>query len=262
MKLPCYFVNAFTDKLFTGNPAAVCLLPHGLPEETLRKIAIENNLPVTVFLVKEENHYAIRWITPDYELYLCGHGTLAASYVIFNYITPSLSQIELRSKETSILVTRNDPWITFAFAKKELAPIEPSALLQKALGATIHSVYEHKNERLLIVLDDEKTIKNLNPDLQALKQLTHNGLTVTARGTDVDFVSRTFYPKKSIHTEDAVTGAAHCMLAPFWEKQLQKSSLTAKQISARGGFLKCEVTAETVLLSSQAILYLEGSIVF
>lgn len=258
MKIPYYHIDAFTDTLFTGNPACVCLLPHWLSSESLQHIAIENNLPVTAFVVREKSAYAIRWITPDYELDLCGHGTLSASYVIFHYLEPTLNQIEFDSKAGRIIVTRDHPWISFSFPAKEIEPITISKQLQDGLGAVPTSVYQHNHERLLIVFENEAIIRNLKPDMTLLKKLDHRGFTVTATSEEVDFVSRTFYPRKTTTTEDAVTGAAHCLLAPYWAKILNKNLLRAKQVSARGGFLECEVKDKNVVIRSQAILYSTG----
>lgn len=260
MKIPYYHIDAFTDTVFTGNPAAVCVLPHWVSTESLQHIAIENNLPVTAFIVREKNTYATRWITPEYELELCGHGTLAASYAIFHHIEPALESIEFTYKNGSIQVSNEDPWISFLFPQKAIEPIALSPDLTNALGVAPKAVFQHKDERLLIVFEHEESISNMKPDMRLLQNLKHRGFTVTAPSREVDFVSRTFYPRKSIHKEDQVTGAAHCLLAPYWAEQLHKKSLRAKQVSPRGGFLECDVKENNVVIRSQAVLYSTGMI--
>ncbi|HVV67676.1 MAG TPA: PhzF family phenazine biosynthesis protein [Gammaproteobacteria bacterium] len=260
MKIPVYYLDAFTDKLFTGNPAAVCVLPESIPEDTLRAIARENNLPTTAFLIGNGESYNIRWITPEFELDLCGHASLAAGYVIFNYLQPQLHQVSLHPKNGSLLnIYRKQDFITLEFPLKTIEPCEIPNEVIKSLGVTPIEAYQHRDERCIIVLDDEQTVKNLQPDIHPLKELDYWGFVVTAPGNNVDFVSRTFYPEKSI-PEDAVTGASHCALMPYWVNRLSKNPLKAYQASLRGGYLECELQKSHVLISGKATLYLEGTI--
>ena len=255
-QISIYHVDAFTERLFSGNPAAVCLLPQWLPEEKLRTIAKENNQPVTAFLVREKNKFAIRWITPESELDICGHGSLSAAFVIFNFIELMQRKIELQSRTELLSISRKDNSIILNFPAKNVEPCSV-AFLKEGLGLAPMEVYQYKNERCLAVFNTETDIQHLNPDMQVLKKIAHRGITVTAVGKDVDFVSRTFYPQKII-SEDPVTGASHCLLIPYWAKRLNKNILHAKQLSQRGGELFCEYQNDRVLIKGKAVLYMEG----
>lgn len=260
MQIDFFHVDAFTDTLFTGNPAAVCVLSHWLREEQLRQIAQENNLPVTAFIIPHPEHYEIRWITPESELDLCGHGTMAASYVIFNYLAPTLQQIKFTAKNNQILhATPSNKFVTLNFPAKPPTKTEIPPEVIKSTGITPQAFHSFHHERCLIILENEQQVKNLQPDMQLLKSLPYYGYTFTTPGEQTDFVSRTFYPKKAI-PEDAVTGASHCLLTPYWANRLNKTTLTARQISQRGGFLRCELTNDRVFLTSTAVLYLQGTI--
>ncbi len=258
MKILIYHIDAFTDKIFRGNPAAVCVLPKWLSDDVLHSIAKENNLPVTAFLVRDENKFYIRWITPEYELDLCGHGSLAAGYVIFNFIDTNLQKVDLYSRTEVLPVIRNENLITLNFPAKR---IEPSSLplLEQGLGLVPKEIFQHNSERCMAVFDSEEQVKQLNPNMQILRKLAHRGILVTAPGDSVDFVSRTFYPQKTI-PEDQVTGASHCLLVPYWSKRLNKKTLHARQISERGGELFCEHQGDRVLFSGEVVLYMQGVI--
>lgn len=259
MQIPLYHVDAFTDKVFSGNPAAVCILNDWLPDETLHAIAKENNLPVTAFLLRENNQYKIRWITPEYELDICGHGSLAASFVIFNFLEPTAKKIELHSQIEVLPVVREGDLITLNFPVK-LAEKFESALVTKGLGASPSELYQFKNERCLAIFNSVDEIKKIKPDMEILKLLPHRGITVSAPGVDVDFVSRTFYPHKLI-SEDPATGASHCLLVPYWAERLNKTELHARQVSQRGGEMFCRLQSDRVLISSKAVLYLQGTMI-
>lgn len=259
MKIPIYHIDAFTDTIFTGNPAAVCILEKWLPDETLNAIAKENNLPVTAFLVREKDKFNTRWITPEYELELCGHGSLASGFVIFNYLEPTWQKIPLQSKIELLTITRDNDFITLNFPAKNIEKVSLPSLSQ-GLGSTPQEIYGHKNDRCIAVFESEDEIRKLNPDIQALKLVGYRGITVTAPGKKVDFVSRTFYPFKTI-SEDPATGASHCLLAPYWAKRLNKNKFHALQVSQRGGEMFCEYKDERVFISSKAVLYSNGFIV-
>lgn len=258
MNIPVYYVNAFTDKLFHGNPAAVCILSHWLPDDKLQAIAKENNLPVTAFLLRENNQFNIRWITPEYELDICGHGSLSAGYIIFNYLEKNWQKIDFQSRAESLQAFRSDELITLNFPVKKIETVS-LPLLTKGLGLAPKEVYQHKNERCLAIYNTEDEVKQLKPDMQLLKKLEYRGFIVTAPGREVDFVSRTFYPQKTI-SEDSVTGASHCLLAPYWAKRLGKADLRAFQVSKRGGEIFCRYENDRVLISGKAVLYMEGHI--
>lgn len=254
--LQIYHVNAFTDKIFTGNPAAVCILQEWLSNTELNAIAKENNLPVTAFLIRDGKKFYIRWINPEYELDLCGHGSLAAAFVIFNYLEPTWQLAELQSRNETLNVFRQGDLITLNFPAKDIERIS-SPLLEEGLGLSPKEMYKHKNERCLAVYNTEEEIKNLQPNLKILKKLEQRGITVTAASTNVDFVSRTFYPQKSI-SEDSVTGASHCLMVPYWSKILNKNEFHAKQLSERGGEIFCKYENNRVLISGKAVLYMRG----
>jgi PhzF family phenazine biosynthesis protein len=258
-KLAFYHIDTFTDKIFSGNPAGVCVLPSWIAEDHLHKIAQENNLPVTAFLVEEGERFSIRWITPEYELDICGHGTLAAAYVIFHYLRPTLTEVQLKSQSDLFTVTRYQDLITLNFPAKSHEPFF-AEILQEGLGISPLEMYQRKNERCFAVLENEMQVEQLKPNIEILKQLPHRAVVVTAVGNHVDFVSRTFYPNKKTMTEDAVTGASHCLLVPYWAKRLNKNNLHALQRSERGGEIFCKLEGERVLISGKAILYAQGSI--
>lgn len=253
-----YHIDAFTDNIFGGNPAAVCILQKWPAESDLLSIAKENNLPVTSFLVRDGTQYQIRWITPDYELDICGHGTLAACYVIFNHLEPLWLKVELQSRTELLHVVRSDDLITLNFPA---IPIEKfsSSLLERGLGLKPQELYQQKNERCLAVFGTEEEVKHLKPDRYTLKKLAHRGIIVTAPGKTVDFVSRTFYPQKSIF-EDPVTGVSHSLLAPYWAKRLNKTALRCWQISERRGEIFCRCQGQRILMSGKAVLYMEGKV--
>jgi len=258
MQIPIYHVDAFTDKMFCGNPAAVCILPKWLSDADLHFIAKENNLPVTAFLVRDGNEFDIRWITPEYELDICGHGSLSAGYVILCYIEPTWQKVDLRSRTELLQVLRANDLITLKFPAKNIEKFS-SLLLEEGLGLVPKEIYQHKNERCLVIYNTEEEVKQLKPDIEILKRLEHRGITVTAPGNHVDFVSRTFYPKKNIF-EDPATGASHCLLAPYWSKRLNKTNFHALQLSERGGEIFCQYQEDRVLISGKAVLYMQGFI--
>lgn len=261
MKIKYYTVDTFTNKIFSGNPACVCLLPNNtLNDLELQKIACENNLPVTAFLIPENSQFSIRWFTVDNELDLCGHGTLAAAYVLFNHMNIKQNEFQLNSPKAGLVNIRQEKdIIELNFPAKEITKIQSPELLIKGLRITPLETYQHWNERILAILKDELSVKNLNPDFEILKFLQHKGIIVTAPSTKIDFVSRTFYPKK-VMPEDAVTGASHCLLVPYWAKQLGKLKLHTHQLSKRGGELFCELKDDSVLIGGRATLYSEGTI--
>lgn len=258
MQLPIYQIDSFTSKVFKGNPAAICPLQEWLPDDTLQAIATENNLSETAYFIPEENGYQLRWFTPVMEVDLCGHATLAAAYVIFTHLNYSKKTILFSSKSGPLKVTIDDQgWLTLDFPNRPPVKENEHELLRKALGG--NPISFHKSRDYLVTYATEAEVKDLKPDFALLSRVDALGIITTAPGSDVDFVSRFFAPRAGIN-EDPVTGSAHCTLAPFWQQQLKKDKLTARQISARVGELICKVDGERVLISGQAITYLQGAI--
>lgn len=259
MEMNYYHIDTFTETIFHGNPAGVCILTDWLPDTSLHAIARENNLPVTVFLLQQEQAiFQVRWITPEYELDICGHGSLAAGFVIFNFLEPLLNEVILESRTASFPIRYEKDFVILNFPEKKMEECR-IPLLTEGLGLAPLKMYQHQNERCLAVYQTEEDIKNLNPNPEILKKIPHRGITVTAPGNSVDFVSRTFYPQKQSF-EDAVTGASHCLLVPLWAKELNKTRLSTKQLSARGGELICEYQPGKIELCGKAVLYGNGII--
>lgn len=253
MHLKQYLVDAFADRLFTGNPAAVCYAPSWPPDQQMQKIALENNLSETAFVVPEGERYGIRWFTPKYEIDLCGHATLATAFVLHSFLDPIRSPLVFRSQSGELTVTCADGVYTLDFPSRPAAPIKRLPAVEVALGLPIQEAYLSRD--LMVVLEREDQVAQLTPDFTRLSALEiGDGVIVTAPGTDCDFVSRCFYPKCGVN-EDPVTGSAHCNLIPYWADRLCKRRLTAKQLSERGGTLYCEDFGTRVHISGSAVLY-------
>ena len=257
-KLQQYQVDAFTDKLFGGNPAAVVPLEEWLADDLMQKIASENNLAETVFFVKENNGYRIRWFTPEVEVELCGHATLASAFVLFNCLGFKGDKIEFQSLSGLLTVKKYGEMLTLDFPASPLTPTELRADVALALGIEPVELFWHKND-LVAIFKSQKEIENLQPDFEALKKISKHGVITTAPGNDVDFVSRCFFPSSGVK-EDPVTGSAHTKFTPYWAARLGKPKLKAKQISKRGGDLICELAGDRVLMSGNARLYMIGEI--
>jgi PhzF family phenazine biosynthesis protein len=258
MKLKVYVVNAFSEKQFGGNPAAVVQLNEWLSDELMQQIAAQNNLAETAYFVPQENDYSIRWFTPTVEVNLCGHATLASSFVMFNHLGYSRDRIIFHSKSGPLMVTRNNGMITLDFPADEPVETVDDGLIEKALEIKPKSVYDSRFD-YMVVLGSQSDIEALKPDLSLIRKLPSRGLIVTAKGDKADFVSRCFFPQSGID-EDPVTGSAHCVLVPYWAKQTGKNRLSAIQLSARRGYLDCELSGDRVLMSGYANTYLEGDI--
>lgn len=260
MNIPFYHVDAFTTQRFTGNPAQVCILDKWLSDDELQAIASENHLPVTAYLVREAEGYQIRWFTPNYEVDLCGHGSLASSYVIFNILRPEIKSVTLKYSAGKLHVTNNDGLYVLQLPIRQIDVFHSSVLID-GLGVTPKEIYQYNAERCLAVFDTEEQVRQLNPDMSILKNLDQRGIIVTAASRQYDFISRTFYPYKPV-CEDAVTGASHCLLVPYWASKLNKTTLHAYQASQRGGELFCELLSDKVAISGKAVLYAQGVINF
>jgi len=258
MHTPIYYIDAFTDKLFSGNPAAVVFADIN-DAQLMQNIASENNLSETAFIREEDGKYFIRWFAPSCEIDLCGHATIASAFVFFKYINPETSIFEVHSTKHGILkVYREDEFLFLYFPKDEITFCENKDFLDEIINFKPIEVYKGRDD-FLVILDSEDSIKNLEINFEKLKQLDSRGLIVSAKGTKYDFVSRCFFPDAGVN-EDPVTGSAHTTLTPYWSKKLNKNKLHAFQLSKRGGFLFCEEKGERVIIGGKAVQYLEGKI--
>lgn len=260
-KMKLYQVDAFTSTLFSGNPAAVCVLDSWLDDKLMQSIGSENNLAETAFLVPRGKDYEIRWFTPSIEVDLCGHATLASAFVLFNVLGYSGSAIKFYSLRSGLLaVTKKDDLLIMDFPTDDLELLseEQNAKIEACIGLKPIETYKGKTD-FITVIEKESDLKNLQPDLLEVSKLKGRGLVVTAKGDDVDFISRFFAPQTGI-PEDPVTGSSHTSLLPLWSKKLGKTSLVARQLSKRGGQLFCEFKGDRCLIGGNAKLYLTGEI--
>jgi PhzF family phenazine biosynthesis protein len=260
MRIPLYQVDAFTGRLFGGNPAAVCPLTDWLPEPTMQSIAAENNLAETAFFVARGEGYLLRWFTPTVEVELCGHATLASGYAVLRILAPERRSVRFdTSKAGPLEVTRDGDVLAMDFPAwpPEAKPTDPAVLA--ALGHTPAESFIARG-RTLAVYDRTEEVAALRPDFAAMRRIPGADAIATAPGRDgVEFVSRYFAPNHGVD-EDPVTGSAHCVLTPYWAGRLGKQRLNARQISARGGELVCTLRGDRVTLAGRAVLYLEGTI--
>ena len=247
-----YVVDAFTDNVFGGNPAAICVMESWLEEDTMMNITRENNLSETAFTVKEGDKYKLRWFTPGGEIDLCGHATLATAYVIMNYYEQDLKTVTFSTMSGDLVVNRKDDLYEMDFPAYDLKPVEVTDAMIDAIGVKPLEAYMGRD--LLCVLENEDLVKNLNPDMDKIKQIDGLLLHVTAKGSDADCVSRSFAPKLNV-IEDPVCGSGHCHIAPYWMKELNKDTLVAYQASRRGGTLYCSIKGDRITLSGKAALY-------
>lgn len=260
MKLQLFQVDAFTDELFKGNPAAVCPLDKWLPPGTMQNIALENNLSETAFYIKEDEGFALRWFTPSTEVDLCGHATLAAAHVIFTQKKYESSTISFSTKSGELTVAKKDNGLLAmnfpAVSVKPEAP--PLDLYHGVNGEIADEVY--RADDFMMVFDKEEKIRNIIPHFELLSKIDARGIIVTAPGNNVDFVSRFFAPSVGVN-EDPVTGSAHTELIPYWAERLNKDELTAAQVSPRSGKLYCKMPDDDrVEIAGRACTYLEGTI--
>lgn len=260
MNLPVYHIDAFTNEVFGGNPAGVMPLSYWLPDEILLQLAAENALPETAFFVDRGDYYDLRWFTPDIEMDLCGHATLATAHVLANHLGKGVGPFHFETRSGRLTVTLEADWYTLDLPSR---PPRPAILPAGFIDAFGHKPLEIMRDRDYVLLfESAAQIRTLSPDRAALDRhnLGPGGIICTAPGgvsTGVDFVSRFFTPQSTIF-EDPVTGSAHCTTVPFWAERLGKRVLTARQLSARGGYLRCELRDERVLLGGQAVTYSEG----
>jgi PhzF family phenazine biosynthesis protein len=257
MKIQLYQIDAFTSRVFTGNPAAVCPLEKWLAEDLMQAIAMENNLSETAFFVPLDQGYHIRWFTPASEVDLCGHATLASAHVLFTYLDPARTKVSFQSRSGPLTVSKQEELLAMDFPSQPPKPSEAPEILLEGLGRKPLEV--HCSEDYFLVFSSEKEIVDMEPDMTKLKKVDKRGIIVTAKGDKVDFVSRFFAPKYGI-AEDPVTGSAHCALVPFWAKKLGKRDLIAHQVSKRGGELFCKDQGDRVVISGRAVAYMQGVI--
>ncbi len=255
--LPIFQVDAFTDRPFTGNPAAVCPLPAWLPDDTLQAIAAENNLSETAFTVPEGDGYRLRWFTPTLEVALCGHAPLAAASVLLT----EPGSLAFSTRSGTLTVTRSGDALTMDFPSIPPTPAEPPAGLLDALGGSPSAVFSirsvHGARYFMALMDSPEAVAALAPDTGRLGTALGANVIATAQGGQHDFVSRFFAPASGV-PEDPVTGSTHCTLAPYWSERLGSTTVTGHQISKRGGVVRCEVVGARVHISGQCALYMAG----
>ena len=257
IKLDLYQVDSFTGDLFKGNPAGV-IFSSELSDDLMQKIALENNLSETAFITKEEENYNIRWFSPLMEIDLCGHATLAAAHIYFTEIDTNSNNISFNSKSGILNVSKDSNFINLDFPTDNFKPINLSEDLIKVLGERPEEIYQGRDD-VMCIFHNELTVQNLKPDMEELKKIPVRGLIASAPASDVDFVSRCFFPITGVD-EDPVTGSAHTTLTPYWSNKLNKKNLTARQISSRSGFLKCRLLEDRVVISGEAVTYMKASI--
>ncbi len=251
-----YIVDAFSDTLFKGNPAGVCLPDKPLSDEQMQSIAFENNLSETAFVTEQDGAYSLRWFTPSVEIDLCGHATLASTYVL-SLLNPGIDRFVFQTKSGLLTVMRSGEDFFLDFPSRLPVPCDKPHTLEDALGVDV--IETHSARDLLVVLKSQSAVLAAKPDFKLIKHMNVHGVIVTAKGDDVDFVSRFFAPSVGVN-EDPVTGSAHCTLIPFWSKRLGKKEMTARQLSQRGGSLRCVDEGERVSIGGKAVLYLQGEI--
>jgi len=253
-----YIVDAFTDEVFKGNQAGICLLEQVIDETLMQNIAAENNLAETAFLVPADSGYDLRWFTPETEIDLCGHATLASAFIIHNYVDPGADRIAFYTKSGVLSVEYKNGLYEMDFPSRPPVQIDVTPEFSDAIGCEV--LEAHLSRDLLLLVKDESTVKNLSPDFVKINSLSDCfGLIVTARGEKADFVSRFFVLDAGI-PEDPVTGSTHCTLIPYWAKRLGKDTMTARQLSKRGGTLYCKNQGERVKIAGHAVLFMTGTI--
>lgn len=253
-----YFIaDAFAEEIFKGNPAGVCVSDRELPAETMQKIAFENNLSETAFLVKSGDKYNLRWFTPLFEIDLCGHATLASAFIVMNYIEPTLEEVRFSTVSGELSVRRNGDMYEMIFPERIPEKVDVTSEIAEALEIVPKEVWSGRD--LFAVLENEEAVRKFVPNYEKSEKLDKwLGICITAKGEKADFVSRFFCPELKL--EDPVTGSAHSSLVPLWSEKLGKKVLEAEQLSQRGGKLYCEQGDGFVKISGKTVLYLKGEI--
>jgi PhzF family phenazine biosynthesis protein len=257
MELSIFQVDAFSSKVFGGNPAAICPLEKWLPDATLQSVASENNLSETAYFVPTGDRYHLRWFTPAAEMDLCGHATLASAYVLFHELQYSNESVYFDTKSGELVVKREGDLLVMDFPSRPPKPVNADARLAAAMGGNPKEILASRD--YFLVYDTEEEVLALQPDMAALSRLDKPTFIATARGKNCDFVSRFFAPTLGV-PEDPVTGSAHCTLIPYWAAKLGKDLLHAWQVSARRGELFCKLAGDRVEMAGHAALYLKGQI--
>lgn len=251
--MKCYVVDAFAENLFEGNPAAVCIMEKWISDDTMQKIAAENNLSETAFAVKEGDGYRLRWFTPGGEIDLCGHATLATAYVIANYYEENVDRITFQTMSGELVVVKKGELYEMDFPSRMPEEFTLTEQMVEALG--VKPIETYLGRDLMFVLEKEEDVQNASPDFSKLEKLPDGlGVLITAKSEKYDFVSRCFFPKLNVN-EDPVCGSAHCNFIPFWAKRLGMDELVARQLSKRGGTLYCKLVGDRVKISGVAVLY-------
>ncbi|MBK5445233.1 MULTISPECIES: PhzF family phenazine biosynthesis protein [unclassified Peribacillus] len=248
-----YVVDAFAEKVFEGNPAGVCIMEEWLSDDTMQKIATENNLSETAFAVKEGESYRLRWFTPADEIELCGHATLATAYVIANYYENNVEEIKFQTMSGELVVLKKDELYEMDFPSRMPEEFPLTDQIVEALG--VKPIETYLGRDLMLVLEKEEDVQNASPDFSKLEKLPDGlGVSITAKSNKYDFVSRSFFPNLKVN-EDPVCGSAHCNFIPYWAKRLGKNEMVARQLSKRGGTLYCKSSGDRVKISGSAVLY-------
>ena len=252
-----YIIDAFSDKVFSGNPAAVCILDKRISEELMLNIAKENNLSETAFIVKENNNYKLRWFTPKAEIDLCGHATLASGFVILNYYEPNLKEVSFDTLSGKLTVQRDNDLYIMDFPIYKLKQIKVTPKITDILGIKPKEIYIARD--LLCILDNEDKVRNFNPNFEKIKKLDGLLLHISAKGKDYDCVSRSFALKLNIE-EDPVCGSGHCHIVPYWINVLKKNNIIAYQASKRGGLLYCKMNNDRLKIGGYTALFSKSEI--
>ena len=256
MNQEVYFVDSFTSELFRGNPAGVIFYSEAMSSGLMQKIAAENNLSETAFIDIDSNE--IRFFTPEIEVDLCGHATLASAFIYFNFLNTEKNEVTFHSKRGSLVALKAATGIQISLPRDNLRKVDNHQLFEDALNVYVNELYKGIDD-YLVILDSEDTVKNLEPNFELLKEIDARGIVVSAKGNEIDFVSRWFGPQTGVN-EDPVTGSAHALLTPYWAENLGKTHLQAAQISPRGGKLDCKLDSDSVHITGDAKLYLKGKI--
>ncbi|HWQ58641.1 MAG TPA: PhzF family phenazine biosynthesis protein [Clostridia bacterium] len=253
-----FIVDAFSDRVFQGNQAGVCIVDRPLKDEAMQSIAAENNLAETAFVSQRGEEYDLRWFTPEAEIDLCGHATLASAYILANHLGKDRGVMRFHTLSGVLGVTRKGDLFELDFPSRAPVRTEVTPLMERAVGCGV--LEAHRSRDLMLLVEDEESVRALRPDMGLICQIPDcMAVVVTAKGDAADFVSRFFAPKIGI-PEDPVTGSSHATLIPFWAGRLNKNVMTARQLSRRGGTLYCEYSGERVKISGKAALYLAGEI--
>jgi PhzF family phenazine biosynthesis protein len=250
-----FVVHSFSDQVFAGNPAGVCPLEEWIDDDSMQKIAAENRLSETAFFVREGGTYRLRWFTPRSEVDLCGHATLASAHVLFDHLGHEDETITFNTLSGELSVWKDGESLIMDFPSRPAQKVEIPDHLAAGLRRDVDQVF--KSRDYMVIFETERQVRDLDPDFSELEKLDCTGIIATAPGEDVDFVSRFFAPREGV-PEDPVTGSAHCTLAPYWADRLGRNELVARQVSARGGDLRCKLIDDRVLIAGRATLYSRG----